>query len=122
MSAGGSIAAQDPSPAADLVELSVSGMTCGSCAARVEQRLNGLEGVAATVSYATGRAYVTATGGRTVTDLIEAIGETGYTAAAAPHAAAEDAGPVTADPASGLGTRVAVCVPLAVAVDRKGVV
>jgi len=91
-------------------------MTCGSCAARVEQRLNGLDGVTATVSYATGRAYVTATGGQTVAGLIAAIEDTGYTAAPAPDAAAQDAGPVTTDPAAGLGLRVAACVPLALAV------
>ena len=38
-------------------ELVVGGMTCGSCAARIERRLNRLDGVAATVNYATGRAY-----------------------------------------------------------------
>ena len=40
-------------------ELVVGGMTCGSCAARIERRLNRLDGVAATVNYATGRAYFT---------------------------------------------------------------
>ena len=39
-------------------------MTCSSCAARIERRLNRLDGVAATVNYATGRAYFTSTGGR----------------------------------------------------------
>ena len=45
-------------------ELVVGGMTCGSCAARIERRLNRLDGVAATVNYATGRAYFASTGGR----------------------------------------------------------
>ena len=45
--------------AGGLVELVVGGMTCGSCAARIERRLNRLDGVTATVSYATERAYVT---------------------------------------------------------------
>ena len=43
-------------------ELVVTGMTCGSCAARIERRLNRLDGVAATVNYATGRAYFTSAG------------------------------------------------------------
>jgi P-type Cu+ transporter len=122
VSVGGATEAQDASPAPELVELSVSGMTCGSCAARVEQRLNGLAGVTATVSYATGRAYVTATGGQTVAGLIGAIEDAGYTAAPAPDAAVEGdgeaggAGPVTAGPARKPGVRMAVCVPLALAV------
>ena len=51
-------------------ELQVTGMTCGSCAARIERRLNRLDGVAATVNYATGRAYFTSTGGRDAAELI----------------------------------------------------
>ena len=43
-------------------ELVVGGMTCGSCAARIERRLNRLDGVAATVNYATGRAYFSISG------------------------------------------------------------
>ena len=42
----------------------VTGMTCGSCAARIERRLNQLDGVSATVNYATGRTYFTGLGGR----------------------------------------------------------
>ena len=45
-------------------ELVVTGMTCGACAARIERRLNRLDGVSATVNYATGRAYFTSLGGR----------------------------------------------------------
>ena len=43
-------------------ELVVGGMSCGSCAARIERRLNKLDGVSATVNYATGRAYFTSVG------------------------------------------------------------
>ena len=45
--------------ATPLLELVVGGMTCSACAARIERRLNRLDGVSATVSYATERAYVT---------------------------------------------------------------
>ena len=45
-------------------ELVVGGMTCSACAARIERRLNRLDGVAATVNFATGRAYFASTGGR----------------------------------------------------------
>jgi P-type Cu+ transporter len=40
----------------ELVELAIGGMSCGSCAARIERRLNRLDGVAASVNYATERA------------------------------------------------------------------
>ena len=55
----------------------VTGMTCGSCAARIERRLNRLDGVSATVNYATGRAYFTASAAGTRTELIGVIKSTG---------------------------------------------
>jgi P-type Cu+ transporter len=96
-------------------ELVVGGMTCGSCAARIERRLNRLDGVAATVNYATGRAYFASTGGRDVGELIGVIESAGYTAARpAPPAEDEAAG---ADPAArALAWRLAVCGPLAAVV------
>ena len=63
------------------VELVVGGMSCAACAARIEKRLNLLDGVAATVNYATERAYITATGGRDLSELMTAIEAAGYTAA-----------------------------------------
>lgn len=95
------------------VELVIGGMTCGSCAARIERRLNGLDGVAATVNYATGRAYVTDLGGRDDSELISAIESAGYTAAL-PATAADQ--PRSDDATKALGRRLAVCVPLAAAV------
>ena len=71
-------------------ELVVTGMTCGACAARIERRLNRLDGVQATVNYATGRAYFTALGGRDTPELIGVIKSTGYGAAV--PAPPEDAG------------------------------
>ena len=41
------------------VELQISGMTCASCANRIERKLNKLDGVVATVNYATEKAKVT---------------------------------------------------------------
>ncbi|WP_258546572.1 cation transporter, partial [Microbacterium sp. H6] len=46
-------------PMLEAVQLDVSGMTCAACAGRVERALNGLEGVSASVNYATERALVT---------------------------------------------------------------
>ena len=94
-------------------ELMVTGMTCGSCAARIERRLNRLDGVSATVNYATGRAYFTSLGGREAAELIGVINSTGYQAALpAPGGDSHDTDPVVRD----LGQRLAVCVPLAVVV------
>ena len=60
------------------VELDVTGMTCASCAARIEKKLNRLEGVSATVNYATEKATVQFGGVTTPQALIETIERTGY--------------------------------------------
>ena len=60
------------------VELSISGMTCASCAARVQKRLGALDEVTAAVNIATGRAAVTAPVTMPVARLIEAVEQAGY--------------------------------------------
>ncbi|GGR96870.1 heavy metal translocating P-type ATPase [Streptomyces nojiriensis] len=62
------------------VELSIGGMTCASCAARIEKKLNRMDGVEATVNYATEKARVSYTGDVQVADLIATVVKTGYTA------------------------------------------
>ncbi|GHE51577.1 carbonate dehydratase [Streptomyces longispororuber] len=63
------------------VELSIGGMTCASCAARIEKKLNRMDGVEATVNYATEKAKVSFDGdGVAVADLIATVEATGYTA------------------------------------------
>ncbi|WP_432170652.1 heavy metal translocating P-type ATPase [Streptomyces sp. 1222.5] len=62
------------------VELLIGGMTCASCAARVEKKLNRMDGVSATVNYATEKAKVTYADGVQVADLIATVVKTGYTA------------------------------------------
>ncbi|MGW4106466.1 cation transporter, partial [Streptomyces sp. NPDC004976] len=52
------------------VELSIGGMTCASCAARIEKKLNRMDGVTATVNYATEKAKVSFPDGVEVADLI----------------------------------------------------
>ena len=89
-------------------------MTCGSCAARIERRLNRLDGVSATVNYATGRAYFTSLGGRDAAELIGVINSTGYQAAL--PAPPEDDRQRRRPGGQGPGPRLAVCVPLAVVV------
>jgi P-type Cu+ transporter len=104
-----------PGTAGLQAELVVGGMTCGACAARIERRLNRLDGVAASVNYATGRAYFASTGGRDPAELIGVIESAGYTAQR-PAPSSPD-GPPGADPQiRALARRLAVCVPLAVAV------
>jgi len=95
-------------------ELVVTGMTCGSCAARIERRLNRLDGVSATVNYATGRAYFTSLGGRESAELIGVINSTGYQATlpSPPDDEGDRRDPVVRD----LGRRLAIGVPLAVVV------
>ncbi|MEU1891835.1 heavy metal translocating P-type ATPase [Streptomyces pristinaespiralis] len=63
------------------VELAIGGMTCASCAARIEKKLNRMEGVEATVNYATEKAKVSFAEGTAVADLIATVEATGYTAA-----------------------------------------
>ena len=62
------------------VELLIGGMTCASCAARVEKKLNRMDGVTATVNYATEKAKVSYPAGIEVADLIATVEKTGYTA------------------------------------------
>ncbi|MGW0362550.1 heavy metal translocating P-type ATPase [Streptomyces sp. NPDC002990] len=77
----------DPADAADPVagpatevELAIGGMTCASCAARIEKKLNRMDGVSATVNYATEKARISYAGGVRVADLIATVVKTGYTA------------------------------------------
>ncbi|RKE60316.1 cation-translocating P-type ATPase [Microbacterium sp. AG238] len=60
--------------------LDIEGMTCASCVARVEKRLQRLDGVRATVNLATETARVEHPAAVSVDELVEAVGEAGYTA------------------------------------------
>jgi Cu+-exporting ATPase len=62
------------------IELAIGGMTCASCAARIEKKLNRMDGVVATVNYATEKASVAYPEGVTAEDLIATVEKTGYTA------------------------------------------
>lgn len=63
------------------IELEISGMTCASCAMRIEKKLNTLDGVVATVNYATEKARVTVPDGFDPAMLIAEVEKTGYGAA-----------------------------------------
>ncbi|KAA9107910.1 heavy metal translocating P-type ATPase [Microbacterium rhizomatis] len=101
------------------VELDIAGMTCASCAVRIERKLNKLPGVEATVNYATEKARVR-TAGVPTADLIAAVEAAGY-AAAVPVAPVEEASADAAPSADGelaslrlrLLTSTALAVPVA---------
>ncbi|MFF9275714.1 heavy metal translocating P-type ATPase [Streptomyces griseosporeus] len=84
------------------VELSIGGMTCASCAARIEKKLNRMDGVTATVNFATEKAKVSYPEGVDVADLIATVVKTGYTAEEPPPPAppADDTGPEQEAPAA----------------------
>ena len=63
------------------IELEIGGMTCASCANRIERKLNKLDGVSASVNYATEKARVTVPEGYDPSDLVAVVEQTGYTAA-----------------------------------------
>jgi Cu+-exporting ATPase len=94
------------------LELAIGGMTCASCAARIEKKLNKLDGVTATVNFATEKARVSAPGAVSSGDLISVVEKTGYTASlVAPAGQAGAAGETAA-----LRQRLAVSLLLAIPV------
>jgi cation-transporting P-type ATPase A/B/Cu+-exporting ATPase len=80
------------------LSLSIGGMTCAACAARVEKKLNKLEEVSASVNYATALARVAAPAAMPVRDLIAAVEQAGYTASAATPAGPPGAPPGPGEP------------------------
>src|SRR5215217_7680282 len=107
------------------IDLEIGGMTCASCAARVERALNNVDGVSASVNYALETARVRADADTPIdpAHLIEAVAGAGYearlpapAATAAPEAAADT------DPVGELGRRVAIVAVLAAPVILIGMV
>jgi Cu+-exporting ATPase len=80
------------------VELEIGGMTCASCAARIEKRLNRLDGVEASVNYATEKAVVHVPAGFQPQALIDEVVKTGYSASLPAPPDEPDADASTADP------------------------
>ena len=94
-------------PSAERVRLDLEGMTCASCASRIERKLNRLDGVEATVNYATDQATVTYDPGVvTIDQLVATVAAAGY------RAALEDAAAADTDETGALKTRLAVAVAL----------
>ncbi|MFF4174977.1 heavy metal translocating P-type ATPase, partial [Streptomyces sp. NPDC001750] len=103
------------------VELAIGGMTCASCAARIEKKLNRMDGVEATVNYATEKAKVSYRGEDiSVQDLIATVEKTGYTAhEPAPPVRTEEGSPAAdaeGDELRPLRQRLVTAVALAVPV------
>ncbi|WP_432512588.1 heavy metal translocating P-type ATPase [Kineococcus sp. SYSU DK001] len=93
------------------VELLIGGMTCASCANRIEKKLNRMPGVEASVNYATEKATVRLPAGTGVAEAIAVVEKTGYTAALPapdPEPAAPQEDPATTE----LGRRLAVTAAL----------
>ncbi|WP_181776041.1 heavy metal translocating P-type ATPase [Amycolatopsis pittospori] len=87
------------------VELAITGMTCASCAMRIERKLNKLDGVTATVNYATEKAKVSFPADVEPRRLIEQVEAAGYSAAL-PTVEKEDAAAEEADPSAPLRQRL----------------
>ena len=83
---------------AERVEMPITGMTCASCANRIERRLNKLDGVSAAVNYATEKATVEFDADAVTTDeLLAAVESAGYSAAlpaAEPEPEADETAPL----------------------------
>ena len=102
-------------PGGGRVELPIEGMTCSSCANRIEKSLNKLDGVEATVNFATERATVRFDPERTATEeLVEAVGKVGYTASLPAADSDEAAG--EPDPTAQLRQRLIISAALSLPV------
>ena len=106
-------------PPTEQLDLPIEGMTCASCAARIERRLNKLDGVTASVNYATERAAVDYDPARvTPAALIEAVEETGYSARL-PQALPAS---TETDPAAALRRRLIISAALSLPVLLMGMI
>ena len=81
------------------VNLSIGGMTCASCVARVEKKLNKLDGVSASVNLATESARITAPSAVSVDDLLATVARAGYTGALLDTASPDESAQSEASPA-----------------------
>ena len=94
-----STTSQEPGGQPRTVNLSIGGMTCASCVARVEKKLNKLDGVSASVNLATESARITAPSAVSVDDLLAAVARAGYTGALLDAASPDESAQSEASPA-----------------------
>ncbi|GFM18621.1 MULTISPECIES: heavy metal translocating P-type ATPase [Mycobacteriaceae] len=102
------------------VELSIGGMTCASCASRIEKKLNRLDGVSASVNFATEKARVELGDHVTARDLVATVEAAGYRATL-PEAEADDQ-PQAEDASAALRRRLLICLALSVPVIAMAMV
>ena len=105
----------------DQIELAIRGMTCASCANRIEKKLNKLDGVTATVNYATEKARVTFPPTLSPGDLVSTVEQAGYQAALQASKGSVDNGrsmeaDATDDPARSLRQRLLISAVLSIPV------
>jgi Cu+-exporting ATPase len=99
------------------VELQIGGMTCASCAARIEKKLNKIDGVTATVNFATEKAHVEYMGDVSADQLVQTIEQAGYSAQPqTPKTEESDADSEAGDPAAALRQRLLISLVLTVPV------
>ncbi|MEU6790673.1 heavy metal translocating P-type ATPase [Nonomuraea wenchangensis] len=98
------------------VELTIGGMTCASCANRIERKLNKLDGVTATVNYATEKAKVTFPEDLDPRALVEEVEKAGYTAALPAPPSAEEEEEKREEPPDELRRRLITAIVLSVPV------
>ncbi|MDY6998549.1 MAG: heavy metal translocating P-type ATPase [Actinomycetota bacterium] len=104
------------------VELAIDGMTCASCAHRIEKKLNRLEGVTATVNFATEKAHVEFGDDVSPGELVATVEAAGYRAALPrPDHAEPETGAAT-DPTTALRQRLLICIALSVPVIAMAMV
>ena len=94
-----STTSREPGGQLHTVSLSIGGMTCASCVARVEKKLNKLDGVSASVNLATESARVTAPSTVSVDDLLATVARAGYTGALLGAASPDEPAASEASPA-----------------------
>ena len=108
------------------IELQIGGMTCASCAARIEKKLNKIDGVTASVNFATEKARVDYVGEVSPEELVAAVEETGYKAElpkpSTPDAGSEASAAEGTDPTASLRQRLLVSLALTVPVIAMAMV
>ncbi|TCN48116.1 Cu+-exporting ATPase [Rhodococcus sp. SMB37] len=104
-------------PADGRIELDIGGMTCASCANRIERKLNKLDGVTATVNYATEKARVDYVGEVSPADVVATVEEAGYSASLpAPPTGAGSEPAEEPDPTAALRQRLLISLVLSIPV------